>query len=63
MNLVTCSQSCVYQKDGYCKLDNMLYVSNVKIDGCCYYKSSNSRNIDKIKKRAELTNIPNNIIF
>ena len=52
MNLVSCSKDCAYQKDGYCCLTDTAYVSNSKVDGCCYYrKLSNPQPMRRRKSR------------
>ncbi|WMJ22820.1 hypothetical protein RBG61_12595 [Paludicola sp. MB14-C6] len=38
MNLITCKEDCLYQKEGYCKLNVAAPISSVKVNGCNYYK-------------------------
>ncbi|MEG2597532.1 MAG: hypothetical protein RR977_03805 [Oscillospiraceae bacterium] len=38
MNLIACNKDCSYQKDGYCFLTDTTYISDNKVDGCCYYR-------------------------
>lgn len=51
MNLVSCSKDCAYQKDGYCCLTDTAYVSNSKVDGCCYYRKLSNPLADSAQKK------------
>lgn len=54
MNLVVCNKDCAHQSDGYCKLENNLYINQYKVDGCCYYQKKRSyTRPQKAKKSAD----------
>lgn len=36
MSLITCSRNCIYQKNGYCKLEKAAAVTNVS-GGCPHF--------------------------
>lgn len=38
MNLITCSEDCEYQQDGYCRLDAGAPINSKKVNGCSYFK-------------------------
>lgn len=38
MNLVTCSEDCKYQEEGYCKLKDNRVINATIEHGCCYYQ-------------------------
>lgn len=41
VSLIKCTCGCVYQKDGYCRLEKAAAVSNVAdTDGCPHFRSS-----------------------
>ena len=37
MNLITCDNRCIHQRDGYCCLDTAKQPSPEKRDGCCNF--------------------------
>ncbi len=37
MSLINCNKNCLYQKEGYCKLNRISSVSNLKSGDCCHY--------------------------
>jgi len=43
VNLVMCGKDCVYQKDGYCMLEEDLKVSGDMVDGCCYFRGKDEK--------------------
>lgn len=36
-HLITCDKDCYYQKQGYCALDEMTYLTNYAGGGCGYF--------------------------
>lgn len=46
MNMIFCEKDCIHQKEGYCNLKQQSYLGQKKVDGCCYYQSSQSRQND-----------------
>ncbi|MBQ2756153.1 MAG: hypothetical protein IJF27_05730 [Oscillospiraceae bacterium] len=47
MNLITCDNRCIHQKDGYCCLDPAHLLSSAKTDGCCYFVAADSSKTQK----------------
>ena len=38
MNMIACSENCIYQKDGYCELETPAAISNnIKDIGCAHF--------------------------
>jgi len=37
MNLVLCSESCRWQQDGICTLDDITHIT-CNVSGCCHYE-------------------------
>ncbi|MEM0529370.1 hydroxymyristoyl-ACP dehydratase [Zongyangia sp. HA2173] len=37
MNIVACDKPCLHQKDGYCTLEKVPYITSSKEKGCLYY--------------------------
>ncbi len=40
MNMIVCGADCIYQSDGYCCLNFISEVSDAAVEGCHYYKKS-----------------------
>ena len=38
MNIVACDKPCLHQKDGYCTLEKVPYITSSKEKGCLYYQ-------------------------
>ncbi|MEG2428792.1 MAG: hypothetical protein RSA99_00235 [Oscillospiraceae bacterium] len=45
MNIVTCSENCFYQQDGYCKLNSQATFNAIGKNGCNYYKKAVDKNV------------------
>ena len=42
MNLISCSNPCVHQQDGYCKLEQPIPITGAAVNGCCYFTAVSS---------------------
>lgn len=52
MNMIRCSNNCLYQKDGSCTLDKPTVSTTPKTD-CCYFVPASDNNIKKESAKQE----------
>ncbi|MDP4120183.1 MAG: hypothetical protein Q8876_03900 [Bacillota bacterium] len=51
MTIITCDYDCIYQEDGYCKLEKPSVVTNHSDNECVHYV----RVIDKNRNKSDFT--------
>ncbi len=47
MNLITCDNRCIHQRDGYCCLDSAKQPSPSRKDGCCHFVPAEPCSVEK----------------
>ncbi len=49
MGIIRCAENCTYQRDGYCRQDEITAVNNIegKDSKCIYYKANYPQNEEK----------------
>lgn len=55
MNLIACDKPCLHQKDGYCSLEKVTFVTSSKEKGCLHYIDSSERQPELLKKTPDTT--------
>lgn len=48
MNLITCSENCAHQKEGYCNLENSMLISSAERKCCFFQQRKNPAQTDRM---------------
>lgn len=51
MNLISCYENCIYQRDGYCKMGTTSPISAIKVNGCNYYHPKKKSKQKTVKEK------------